>query len=194
MELDKSGQPIKDPASETKQPEADVVVDTTKHALGDGTEVTLDELKSGYMRQSDYTKKTQDLSEKKKDLELSDDDKNAIEVLKKAGFAMTDELAQFKKEQAEKEEYSSFAWAADLSETQLKMVADLKTISPDKSYADIANEYWLIDEAKLNRVKGSMGIKGKSFALPEKEEPYKVDVTKSGYNPEQAATVAKMRF
>jgi len=37
-------------------------------ALEDGTEVNLDELKRGYLRQSDYTKKTQELAEGRKQL------------------------------------------------------------------------------------------------------------------------------
>ena len=45
--------------------EAEEVMFTTE----DGTEVNLDELKRGYLRQSDYTKKTQDVAEGRKALE-----------------------------------------------------------------------------------------------------------------------------
>lgn len=192
MELDKTtDQPLGE-SGDDNQPETNPGSDAID--LGNGDTVTLEELKSGYMKGKDYTKKTQELSKQKEELKLSDKELALVETFTKAGFATVDELANFKKEQADKEEFSNFAWAADLSETQLKMVIDLKKVNPDASYWDIAKDYWLIDEAKLNRVKGGMSIKWSSFALPKKEEPYKVDVTKAGYNPEQAAKVAKIKF
>lgn len=42
---------------------------TRKHKLKDGTEVELAELENGYLRQSDYTKKTQALAEERKTIE-----------------------------------------------------------------------------------------------------------------------------
>ncbi len=195
MELEKTtDQPwTEESQSNDNQPETNNDSDNAID-LGNGEKVTLDELKAGYMKGSDYTKKTQELSEKKKDLDLSAEDLKAIDVLKKAWFAMTDELANFKKEQSDKEDFTNFIWATDLSENQLKAVKDLRQVNPDKSYAEIAKEYWYIDEAKLNKFKGNASIKWNSFALPEKKEPFKVDVTKAGYNPEQAAEVAKMKF
>lgn len=192
MELDKTtDQPLEE-SGDDNQPEANA--DSAAIDLGNGEKVTLEELKSGYMKGKDYTKKTQELSKKKEELQLSDKDLALVETLKKAGIATVDALDNYKKEQADKEEFSNFAWSADLSEAQLKMVIDLKKVNIDLSYWDIAKNYWLIDEAKLNRVKWGMSIKWSSFALPKKEEPYKVDVTKAGYNPEQAAIVAKIKF
>lgn len=55
----------------------------------DGQKLTLDELKSGYLRQSDYTKKTQELAEQRKELEkmkpseMTDDEKQMLEWIKK---------------------------------------------------------------------------------------------------------------
>lgn len=192
MELDKTtDQPLAESGADN-QP--DTNTDSNTIDLGNGETVTLDELKSGYMKGKDYTKKTQELSKQKEELQLSDTDLALVETLKKAGFATVDEMANYKREQSDKEELWNFVWSSGLSETQLKMVVDLKKVNPDASYWDIAKNYWLIDEAKLNKVKGWMAIKWNSFALPVKEEPYKVDVTKAGYNPEQAAIVAKMKF
>lgn len=47
--------------SEEPEPEPDV-----SYTMADGTEVNLDELKKGYLRQDDYTRKTQDLAEQRK--------------------------------------------------------------------------------------------------------------------------------
>lgn len=53
------------PATETNQtPEQTKVVEPPATVQIDGKELTLDELKNGYLRQSDYTKKTQELSRK----------------------------------------------------------------------------------------------------------------------------------
>lgn len=152
----------------------------------DGNELTFEELEKRYKSlQSDYTKKTQELSSLKKGQEnLGEEDLKA----------KVDELASFKQAQLEKEEFKTLTDSVNLSETQLKMVQDLKKVNTDKSLLEIANDYWMIDEAKLNKYKWSFDAKGKSFALPAKEEPYKVDVTKAGYNPEMAAELSKMRF
>tara|TARA_R110000851_G_scaffold65236_2_gene148161 strand:+ start:1617 stop:2663 length:1047 start_codon:yes stop_codon:yes gene_type:complete len=48
------------------EPEEDIVYHTE-----DGSDVTLEELKRGYLRQSDYTKKTQEVAEGRKNLEAS---------------------------------------------------------------------------------------------------------------------------
>lgn len=196
MELENTTDQTQDEKSTSDDNQLDTNKDSGDNTvdLGNGQTVTLDELKAGYMKGSDYTKKTQELSEKKKELDLSEEDLKAIDILKKAWFASVDDIANFKKEQSDKEDFSNFVWATDLSETQLKAVKDLRQVNPNKSYAEIAKEYWYIDEAKLNRFKGNSSIKWNSFALPEKQEQFKVDVTKAGYNPEQAAEVAKMKF
>lgn len=49
--------------------EADDDEPETVFSLDDGTEVDLDELKRGYLRQSDYTKKTQEVAESRKQVE-----------------------------------------------------------------------------------------------------------------------------
>ena len=57
-------QTVEQPTIETK-PE---VVEPTKIEI-DGVELTIDELKNGYLRQSDYTKKTQEVSNQRKESE-----------------------------------------------------------------------------------------------------------------------------
>lgn len=72
----------------------DVVIspDTgNKFVLSDGSEVTLDELERGYLRQSDYTRKTQDLSRQRDELAqaeqllraLESDPKSTLEALQR---------------------------------------------------------------------------------------------------------------
>ena len=48
--------------------------------LSDGTEVTLDELERGYLRQSDYTRKTQDVARQREELEQAQQLMAALEA------------------------------------------------------------------------------------------------------------------
>jgi hypothetical protein len=59
-----------------------------------GKNISLDELKKGYMRQSDYTKKTQEISNLKKQLEpsLPPDKQAIIKELKELGVVTKDDL------------------------------------------------------------------------------------------------------
>lgn len=59
--------------------------DTTQQfTLSDGTQVTLDELERGYLRQSDYTRKTQDLSRQRGELAEAEQLLRALEADPKA--------------------------------------------------------------------------------------------------------------
>jgi hypothetical protein len=60
-----TSQDTEEPEAESEEPETATPVFTT----ADGEDVTLDELKRGYLRQSDYTKKTQGVAEGRKALE-----------------------------------------------------------------------------------------------------------------------------
>lgn len=68
---------VVDTASDTA-----TVAETTSDAvrLSDGTEVTLDELERGYLRQSDYTRKTQELSKQRDELTQAEQLLRALET------------------------------------------------------------------------------------------------------------------
>jgi hypothetical protein len=59
------------------------------------------------MRQSDYTKKTQELSQQRKQVELSEEEKNTLEWMKSNDFITKEdiqkEIANLKKQQEEEE-------------------------------------------------------------------------------------------
>lgn len=63
-----------EPTVETTESTSDKVT------LSDGTQVTLDELERGYLRQSDYTKKTQDLSRQRQELAQAEQLLHALET------------------------------------------------------------------------------------------------------------------
>jgi hypothetical protein len=70
--------------------------------MPDGTKLAIDELKKGYMRMADYTRKTQEISKlkeqvyvpQKQDDGYSDDEKAALATLDKLGVARKGELEQ----------------------------------------------------------------------------------------------------
>lgn len=60
-----------DDATDEAQAEDSESEESAKVKLTDGTEITLGELEKGYLRQADYTRKTQELSEGRKELEAA---------------------------------------------------------------------------------------------------------------------------
>lgn len=180
MELkENKEQPIKDSSITDNQPNADdkgSEMDQT-HTLSDGTEVSTEELKNGYMRQSDYTKKTTALAEEKKS--YSDEDQAAMDLLKKAGFATMDDIKAFWEKQATEQELDTFKHSFHtLNAAQLKTVQDLKKVNPDKSYEQIAEDYGIIDEVNLQRAKWG-SIRGNNLWIPQPEK--KEVFTMKGY-------------
>lgn len=63
--------------------------DDTEVDLGDGKKITFKELKSGYSRQDDYTRKTQELAEQRKALES---DKGILDWLKDPEIPASDKI------------------------------------------------------------------------------------------------------
>ncbi len=158
--------------------------DTIK--LADGSEVTIDELKSWYLRQSDYTKKTQALAEEKKSADNPELDQTK-KILKDMWFATTEELSELKKfkedimtekqKAAQDNEFNEFTNNfTSLSDSQKSILKDLKKVYTDKSYKDILKETWFVDQALLEKAKTSWGVVwGAMLWIPEKKEEVSVN-------------------
>lgn len=153
-----------------------------KIKLADGSEVTIDELKSWYMRQSDYTKKTQTLAEQKKSADNPELDQTK-KILKDMWFATVDEIADLKKfkeesmtekqKQTAEKEFNDFASQFTLDESQKNILKDLKKVHTDKSYDDILKSTWFIEQSKLEKAKTSWWVVWweKLWIPIKKEEP-----------------------
>lgn len=89
-----------DQVLETEQSTGEQPSDTTTFDIN-GETISIDELKKGYMRQSDYTRKTQELSKTKKENTLTDEERAAVEFLKNSGFATKEDLENYSKSQAQ---------------------------------------------------------------------------------------------
>lgn len=161
-------------------------------------EITLGELKKGYMRQSDYTKKTQDLSKKekgdvrKKSEEIADnpdeypeeDVKTArylLKILKKEGSILTrDDLD--KERQIDRIESDMKSASKKLGKIEglpkfdeeevIEHMKETGIRNPEKAYKDLYEDEWFDHKVKQTK-------KGKSYKTEKKGE--KIQKNKKEY-------------
>jgi len=156
------------PTEESEESEEE---EDQKFQVGD-KEITLDEMKLGYMRNSDYTQKTQELAAIKKDLDkkpavdLSPEEKQVQEFLNKYGVVTKAELQQqLKLEQARVSDQQNFGnWksGAKPSGERAEAVFNLGKAFPKMSYSDIDKKYFGTATTQKKVVKRKVvGMKGK---------------------------------
>lgn len=176
-----TGQPtVNDP--QTGQATAPDEVETVEV---NGEKVTLDELKAGYMRQSDYTKKTQELSQERKQIEgdkrafsrtstakeeereVDPDVQKAIELLKDHGVVTKEDLKQLQAQQEDERKLQRLLEAnPDLKGKEDAIKAIGKT--DNRAWEDIIHNYGFKESNKIVKAK-MRGIKGE----PASKEPPK---------------------
>jgi hypothetical protein len=166
--------------STTEQPTGSEQVETVEV---NGEQVSLDELKNGYMRTADYTRKTQELSKTKKELEgeknkyvrnaspeqveIPEDVAQAAEVLKQAGFVTKDELAIEQQRQADERKLQALIDAnPDLASKEEAIRAIGKT--DNGAWEDIIAKYGFKESNQILKAK-ARGTKGE----PTSKEPVK---------------------
>lgn len=171
-----------DQVLETEQSTGEQPSDTTTFDIN-GETISIDELKKGYMRQSDYTRKTQELSKTKKENTLTDEERAAVEFLKNSGFATKEDLENYSKSQAQEMTLRQIIDAnSDLKpyEQAIKDLSKNLWIAPE----DVIEKYGFKSKDKLSKarsqgdIKGSMGTQQKSIAdMTDKEyAEYKVKI------------------
>lgn len=127
-----------------------------------GESVDVEELKRGYLRQSDYTKKTQELSNLKKESELSPEDKAAVDFIKKNWFATKEDLDNFANMQKQDSTLKDIIWNnPDLKpfEQAIKDLSKTHNIAPE----DVIEKYGFKSKDKLLKAKSQWDIKGTSI-------------------------------
>lgn len=144
-----------------------------------GEKLTLEELKKGYMRTADYTRKTQKLAQdKSKSLEDIKDSNpelyNAVVQLREAGVATKDDISETVKAQLEEMETKKTAEQSakqffennpDL-EGSKKAILDLSK-NTGMTPEEVAIHYWFSDSTKIQskkEVKGKFAPKPKSYS------------------------------
>jgi len=139
-----------------------------------GEQVPIDELKAGYMRNSDYTRKTQELSKQRKELEsektryvrnttdsqieISDEVAQAAEVLRGAGFLTKEDLEIERQRQADERKLQELIDAnPDLASKEEAIRAIGKT--DNRAWEDIVSAYGFKESNQILKAK-ARGIKG----------------------------------
>lgn len=137
----------------------------------DGQQVDIEELKKGYMRDSDYRKKTMELAEEKKKLKPEPADSHEPVDLEKDVDTLVNMLAPKLHERfvsRQETDLEKFLQQNPDLESKRKLLEDLGKTS-NKSYWDIAAEYDLKPSDALEKSK-SRKIVGES-KLEQKQGP-----------------------
>lgn len=180
-------------------------VNTDSVSLPDGSVVSIEELKNWYMRHSDYTKKTQQLSQERKQIvgqtttntEASEQDEllsslSEIGVAKKDDFTKLEEKLNNVTTTLEQKELDSFN--VNLTEVQKKNLEDFKRLYPEKSYKELAVERWIINEAELLAAKTSAAIPSANIGIKqEKKENYISDKNRRRFNLKSSDEIRNIR-
>jgi len=131
-----------------------------------GQTFTWDQLVDSYKNaQAELTRKSQALSTTKKDSQLSDDDKKAIDFIRENGFVTKDDLNNLKQRQ------ELDIWFKDILESNpdLKQFETaIKEIQGNTwiAYEDVIEKYGFKSKNKLSKAKSQGDIKG----TPQKEK------------------------
>lgn len=123
--------------------------------------VKLAELKSGYLRQSDYTRKSQELAKQREEIQskqadaTTPDELQAVETLrKKYGFVTREELELQAQQMAESQKLSQLIDSnPDLKQYEWAIKEIGK--STNMAYEDIIVKYWFASKDKLEKARSS---------------------------------------
>lgn len=148
-----------------------------------GEELSLEELKKGYMRQSDYTKKTQELkrSSETQNSNLEYDPvelENFRTLLKNEGIVTKSDIEKVKESIVADQRFADLIYAnpeLKKNEKAIKEMAQLKWMA----YEDVIEEYWFWSVDKLNKAKDRRLVGDRSFW--EKKEKSINELTSEEY-------------
>jgi hypothetical protein len=169
-----SGQANKDQVQNEEQSEQDSSEEQMVEV--DGKEIPLSELKKGYMRHSDYTKKTQEIAEIKRKGESSKEDelppeaKAAIDVLKKAGFATKEDLQALAQQQEDQKQFRKLI-KKNPELAPFKEALQKIGMQDNRPWDVLAKEYGFLKSDKLSKVKrplvGNATVKKQSKSMKD---------------------------
>jgi hypothetical protein len=162
----------KESTSEEDQPEEESDEEEKPDTFEiDGEELSLEDLKQGYMRNKDYTQKTQALADMKKGLdekpkkELSPEEKQVMEFLSKYGIVTEEALTKkMSLEQAKLTDMQNFnAWKSGSSATadKAEAVYNLGKSFPKMSYPEIEKKFFGDSVTRKVVKRKVVGMKGK---------------------------------
>lgn len=122
--------------------------------------LTGDKLLENYTKlQAEYTKARQEVSETKKNNELSDEDKAAIDFLKKSWFATSDDLEAMQNKQTQDSRLKEIISAnPDLKQFE-SAIREIWT-TQNVAYEDVIQKYWFKSKDKLKKAQSQWELKG----------------------------------
>lgn len=117
----------------SEQPQTDSLIDVNWE------KIDIEELKKWYLRQSDYTRKTQELSKLKKESELTPEEKTALDFFKNNGFATKEDLENL--------------LHTTKQDTNLKeIISSNPDLAPyEKAIKDLSNKLWIAVEDVIEK-------------------------------------------
>jgi hypothetical protein len=154
----------------------------------DGEQVPLSQVKAwkeGHMRQEDYTRKTQELAEAKRQLARSKDGaetkaedmtpevKAAVETLKKAGFATKEDLQMLKVQEEDAKNFRRLIKSYPELKTHEKALKQIG-LTDNRAWEDIAKDYGFLSADKVAKAKAANPVRGVKTAPTSGEK--KLDI------------------
>jgi len=147
--MDSNDQAVEQSTQNNQEVDEVISKDSTEQTIEINWEkLSIEEVKKGYLRQSDYTKKTQELAQKRKELwieEASENDPATVKMLKQ-------EIEQLKKQQQEETEFS-WLLEANPSLKQSKSAIQKYAKNTWVSYEEAVIELWLTSKDKIRKAK-----------------------------------------
>ena len=142
-----------------------------------GQELTWEQLAENYKNlQWEFTRKTQELSKNKKESELSDEDKAAVDFIKQNWFVTTNDLENMTKKQAHEARLTDIITSnPDLKSFESAIREIWK--SWDMAYEDIIQKFWFKAGDKLAKARSQWDVKW----MPESKEKSIKDMTPEQY-------------
>lgn len=140
----------------------------------DGEKVPLSQIKAwkeGHMRQEDYTRKTQELAEAKRQLartkdgadtkadDMTPEVKAAVETLKKAGFATKEDLQMLKLQEEDEKNFRKLVKSYPELKSHEKALKQIG-LTDNRAWEDIARDYGFLSADKVAKAKASNPVKG----------------------------------
>lgn len=117
-----------------------------------GEKVALEELKKGYMRQADYTRKTQELKKSSTTSYDEEELNNFRQLMQQEGYVKKDDLETVKQRLKQEQEFELLV-QSDPELKRLQPAIQALAENTWKSYEQVIEEYKLLSSSKLAKAK-----------------------------------------
>lgn len=206
--LDQSNETVEQPTQDSAtQDQGNEQVETTteKEIEAQPTPEEIAEWKKGYMRQDDYTRKTQELAAERNKLarteekptpkkEVDPEVEAATKVLREAGFMTKDDLLLVKAQEEDAKRLKKLIKAnpeLKVHEEAIKRVG----LTDNSAWDDIVTKYGFLNKDKLQKAKASQPVIGaKGIPAKEKAEKSVKNMTDAEYNTWKQQNLGKNKF